>query len=93
MNKQEFLQEYKAWESKWREVDKELVELVNKYMEETPDDERLDFDGLDYNGEFSRSLDNLAERRGWVEDRLNDRSWSNRKATKRIRKALGYTIP
>ena len=78
--------------TKWRKFDNAVIELVNEYLEDKPEDQSR-FDGLDANGQFSSMLDNLALRRGWIEDRLNGRSWEGRRATKKIRKALGYTIP
>jgi len=94
MERQEFLAKMDKWLERWRVLDKELVELVNTYQYscESRGSPRDNFEELD-NGDFGRRLDALAERRGWIEDRLNGRTWSNRKCTKKIRRALGYTYP
>ena len=78
----------------YKRFDRKLVALVNEYVDNESHD-KDNFDQIDYASHmtFARSLDNLAERRGWVEDRLNNPGWSDRKASKKIRRALGYSYP
>lgn len=75
---------------------REMVKVVNEYISGSPDDKRHDFESLDSMSHvtISRQLDDIALLRGWIEDRLNGRFPKNRNSrTKKIRRALGYSIP
>ena len=78
----------------YKEVQTPLVEAVNQYIKE----EHETYDHSLYVKEDIRAIENLAFITAWVEDHLNDKeAWTGSKdytksRTRKIRKALGYTI-
>ena len=78
----------------YEEVQTPLVEAVNQYVKE----EHETYDCSLCVKEDIKAIENLACITAWVEDRLNDKeAWTGSKdypksRTRKIRKALGYTI-
>ena len=78
----------------YKEVQTPLVEAVNQYINE----EHETYDCSLCVKEDIKAIENLAFMTAWVEDRLNDKeAWTGSKdyaksRTRKIKKALGYTI-
>ena len=99
MNKEERTKQFLAkvhniMNTFYKEVQTPLVEVVNKYVSE-------EHETYNYNlwaKEDIKAIENLAFLTAWVEDHLNDKeAWTGSKdysksRTRKIRKALGYTI-
>lgn len=64
-----------------------MAKITQEFKKENPDTTLYAMPGLD------RRLSDIAERAAWFMDEINDTKKNRGSMTKKIRKALGYTIP
>ena len=78
----------------YKEVQTPLVEAVNRYIKE----EHETYNNSLYTRDDIKAIESLAFMTAWVEDQLNGKeAWTGSKdyaksRTRKIKKALGYTI-
>ncbi len=88
MNEQEFTEHVQAVVDR---AHNDLVSLVRNYLGDEAFKESMPKQD---DGHWNRPLDGLAETVGWVYDKLEGRVRPGRGSmTKKIRKALGYSMP
>lgn len=92
MNKQEFLEQLKDKTEKFNELHEEIVSLVKEFKADENNDYTVD------TAYELRDFEQLCFTYAWVVDQLNNKDGFvggktyNKSTTKKIRKALGYTL-
>ena len=92
MNKQEFLKELQNKYIEFKKIHYEIVDLVNEFLSNEENQYAVD---TNYD---LRDVEQLCFTYAWIVDRLNNRSslvdgkGYNKSMSKKIRKALGYSV-
>lgn len=76
----------------FNQFQKKVFDVVDSYMENTPDEDRDNFQQLCYGTSLDRTIDSIGFLRSWIEDRINGKTLKELKGTryKKMLRALGY---
>lgn len=88
MTRNRYLKRMKQHEASFDKLWMKMVNDTNEYIESEKESKTSTADKLE------RFIDQLSLSGAWIQDRLNDkRRYDRGSLTKKIRRALGYTLP
>ena len=91
MDKQEYLRRMKEHEDSFEVLWMKIVEDTNEFIESNP---KLDTEKASEERSIEKMVDSICLSGAWIMDRLNGKHPNDRGSlTKKIRRALGYTLP
>jgi len=93
MTKEEYIIQMKKHENEFGDLWTKIVQDTNQFVKDNPD---IEFDS--FQNSVEHFIDSLCLSGAWIEDRINKKTSIpgnikyNGSLTKKIRKALGYTL-
>ena len=91
MNKQEYLRRMKEHEDSFEVLWMKIVEDTNEFIESNP---KLDTEKASEERSIEKMVDSICLSGAWIMDRLKCKYPKDRGSlTKKVRRALGYTLP
>lgn len=91
MDKQEYLRRMKEHEDSFEALWIKIVEDTNEFIESNP---KLDTEKASEESSIEKMVDSICLSGAWIMDRLKGKYPNDRGSlTKKVRKALGYTLP
>tara|TARA_A100001201_G_scaffold100253_1_gene86234 strand:- start:159 stop:428 length:270 start_codon:yes stop_codon:yes gene_type:complete len=89
MRKETYIKKMKAHEERFDILWAKMVKDTNDFIEKNPDVTMYSFQNS-----IEKFTDNLCLSGAWIQDRINGHGYRDRIGlTKKIRKALGFTLP
>ena len=91
MNKQEYLRRMKESEDSFEVLWMKIVNDTNEFIESNP---KLDTEKASKESSIEKMVDSIFLSGAWIMDRIKGKYPKDSKSlTKKIRRALGYTLP
>ena len=91
MDKQEYLKRMKEYSDSFEVLWMKIVEDTNEFIESNPE---LDTEKASEESSIEKMVDSICLSDAWIMDRLKGKYPNDRGSlTKKVRRALGYTLP